>query len=747
MEDLSKLTVARLKALCKERKIAGYSKLGKQALIQKLVESGYSGSSSAVPDARSTVPIISETETVDTTAPPTASATSVSVPFAAEITGEIAAEVSSESTITVKAKVPAPKAKPKARKAAPATANSARRSHQLAPPASVSTIEDAPAVQVTPIYDSVLSRSLHASGSQHTAHAASNKCDGSGSGGNSVSSTAPQLSTRVSKRPQPNNQLMPPPPLKKPRIQPPEHRPPTPKGTPSSSVASPSPSMLRRPSKASDVSVAPAPSTMSALRNVLRPAQGVVTTLPPRKRFKPLVVDKSKLSPGPPRPSVGGASLSAASAVPTPSSANVALRYLEFPALSTVLPTLRSITLPPPLAQRKRVGRWAIILSGLSDAERAICVLVSRTFRYAVYLSASSILLREYRGKRLDVDVLKKYSPAMTDMWPYLRVRQAEVAERRRIYAESFLPRFFKRYGLPADPISERMWASPDNPKQIIIAVRFALTRAWFELSVGTSSGSKGDPTSWLHGTVVDAQEIVPGEIWSVTLEYPQAKRKRETLYVIEATCEVVGQPPATGGPSGAPGSLPIPVRADWSAYISHRKYSGEGSIWSHLKWSCHEEFDKGMSRHWLKRVAGEGELGCAKQTVAERYVLACVVANSVSGKWLSASEMAQDFAGLPARGAEQTSSRLKNLGVNLYLPECVRSTTIAKLSLHHHVESIHFTAPGGSSLHTALAVVQTPHRAYYVLRDNGMQVGCEEEGIGEVWRAVLGCDQRGLPV
>lgn len=34
--DISKLTVAQLKAICKERKIAGYSKLGKPALIQKL---------------------------------------------------------------------------------------------------------------------------------------------------------------------------------------------------------------------------------------------------------------------------------------------------------------------------------------------------------------------------------------------------------------------------------------------------------------------------------------------------------------------------------------------------------------------------------------------------------------------------------------------------------------------------------------------------------------------------------------
>jgi len=36
--DLSKLTVSQLKAVCKERRIVGYSKLGKAALICRLAE-------------------------------------------------------------------------------------------------------------------------------------------------------------------------------------------------------------------------------------------------------------------------------------------------------------------------------------------------------------------------------------------------------------------------------------------------------------------------------------------------------------------------------------------------------------------------------------------------------------------------------------------------------------------------------------------------------------------------------------
>ena len=46
--------------------------------------------------------------------------------------------------------------------------------------------------------------------------------------------------------------------------------------------------------------------------------------------------------------------------------------------------------------------------------------------------------------------------------------------------------------------------------------------------------------------------------------------------------------------------------------------------------------------------------------------------------------------------------------------------------------------------MHPALAIVQTTHRAYFILRDNGMQVGCEEDGVSEVWQEVVGCDASG---
>ena len=57
----------------------------------------------------------------------------------------------------------------------------------------------------------------------------------------------------------------------------------------------------------------------------------------------------------------------------------------------------------------------------------------------------------------------------------------------------------------------------------------------------------------------------------------------------------------------------------------------------------------------------------------------------------------------------------------------------------------MHFATADGKPLHPVLAVVQTPAREYYVLKDNGMQVGCEEDGVSEVWMGVLRCTRGGL--
>lgn len=56
----------------------------------------------------------------------------------------------------------------------------------------------------------------------------------------------------------------------------------------------------------------------------------------------------------------------------------------------------------------------------------------------------------------------------MINMWPYLRTREQEVAERRGIYQKSFLIDLF----IGSSPISSALWSSPDHDLQLTIALR-----------------------------------------------------------------------------------------------------------------------------------------------------------------------------------------------------------------------------------------------------------------------------------
>jgi hypothetical protein len=168
--------------------------------------------------------------------------------------------------------------------------------------------------------------------------------------------------------------------------------------------------------------------------------------------------------------------------------ADATLHCLDLPP-ALPLPVLGNITLPPSLSQRKLVHRWSVVLSGISDAERRQCVLVSRMFRYAgtpyiphvytlapntrgiptVYLSASAILEQDYGGQRL-AHVVQQYPQTRTNMWPYLRQRRAEAAGRKAVFEASFLGR--NVYRGEVDPIAERLWASPDDERQACMALR-----------------------------------------------------------------------------------------------------------------------------------------------------------------------------------------------------------------------------------------------------------------------------------
>lgn len=140
----------------------------------------------------------------------------------------------------------------------------------------------------------------------------------------------------------------------------------------------------------------------------------------------------------------------------------------------------------------------------------------------------------------------------------------------------------------------------------------------------------------WLKGVIQDAQEVVPGEIWRVSIQKSDGSRP-EAIYVLEATCEVVGyssddlssiQEEKTTVMGNARA-----LRADWTTYIqqqvsNHRQGNAVQSLLSHLKWANYEEYNRGISKLWLTRIASESLLGLAKKVVAERYVLACVVDN-----------------------------------------------------------------------------------------------------------------------
>lgn len=84
-----------------------------------------------------------------------------------------------------------------------------------------------------------------------------------------------------------------------------------------------------------------------------------------------------------------------------------------------------------------------------------------------VFLSAARILESKFGGKRWSQLTLK-YTSNMTNFWPYLRLREAELHTRRDMYEKSFLGRYFK----DKNPIERRLWGSPDCEGQLTIAMR-----------------------------------------------------------------------------------------------------------------------------------------------------------------------------------------------------------------------------------------------------------------------------------
>ncbi|KAI6147402.1 hypothetical protein BKA82DRAFT_24831 [Pisolithus tinctorius] len=640
--DLPKLTVSQLKALCKERGIAGYSKLAKAALIEKLAASSSVSSKTSSTEqsglshgslASSTAQNVAERTVIDTSD-----------------SGEVSRRQSSQAH-TVRQLSP----------------------HQTSPTGTGFLVHQGPSDPC---------------GSSLAAQKTSQDCVPSRRPAHTAAPLG-QKRVRISSPSQYHTT--------------PEHNP-TP--TVQHTVIEPLPALPKK----SETSIVVKPNSrelsVTASRTRSLPARAKAAG-----RFKPLTI----LSPQ----SLGETRLtkhqqdSLIGAVPRSGTV-----FCSLPGMTSTPPTLVSISLLPNISERRQAHHWAVILSGLDDDERQVCSFVSRTFHYAVYLSAAHILERKHYGDLLDA-IFRKYSRDTTNMWPYLRSREREIFQRRRAFKESFLGRL-----LSFDPLTERLWGCPDHDRQVEIALRFVLTRVWFAVSLGAYGHNS---FALMTSHVVDAKEVLKGEVWQIRTRNGNST---EGFYVLEATCEVIGHPPM---PKSSNLTEKHSLRVDWYAYVD-RRLSCSSSVGTclldHVHWSDREEYSWGISKVWLHRTSREGDMGYAKRCVAERYILASVVANGISGRWMSTTSMAQEFAGLP--GCDTIPSRPKAPSLNMYLPS------------HHYVESVHFTTSTKEHLHSALAVVQTPAREYYVLKNNGMQVGCEEEGVADVWAEILQCDNKG---
>jgi len=159
------------------------------------------------------------------------------------------------------------------------------------------------------------------------------------------------------------------------------------------------------------------------------------------------------------------------------------------------------------------------------------------------------------------------------------------------------------------------------------------MSKSWFAIS---RCHSPSDTIPWLHSVVVGVREVVPDEIWEVTtmtVAQGPIVAEKETLYVLEPTCEVIGRPHTISASKVIPNTQRnLPIRADWSEYvidriILHAEVPRERLL-DRVQWANYEEYQNGIGRHWLTRTQGEGEVGESKRRVAEKYVLASVVEN-----------------------------------------------------------------------------------------------------------------------
>lgn len=355
--DFSKLTVPALKALCKERKITGYSKLGKQALIDKLraaelaTSTGPTATATKVPKHQDSIhPSSSNSITPSSLAPPEPPTDDSTAPQDSNF---------HPHTST-------PQKKDSRRGPEECSTSEGRRFDMLPPPTPVRSGRS-----VTPTGGNNHTDSTTQPALPHLKNPANE---------NPNTSRTPPQSSRVSA----TDALTSPTAAQSATVVRPQNitttftagRP-----QPLPRTAFTSTSLNRAPpvdKLAEEIRQAKRPKITHTFKPPLTTSRISVPPAYPTpfayKPFKPLSVTRPPAY-NPPKSILVNQS-------PTPFSAEVETLY-HFDFQPCAPATFMDVTMPPPLSRRKLISRMAIILSGLSNSDRRACVFVCRAWRYA----------------------------------------------------------------------------------------------------------------------------------------------------------------------------------------------------------------------------------------------------------------------------------------------------------------------------------------------------------------------------
>jgi len=118
-------------------------------------------------------------------------------------------------------------------------------------------------------------------------------------------------------------------------------------------------------------------------------------------------------------------------------------------------------------------------------------------------------------------------------------------------------------------------------------------------------------------------------DIWKIAVSCgsPLGTGTPEIYWIIAETGEVIGHAPDSPF-IGAPDSpVPHSLRLDWCNFLN----SGDSMrILDRVRWSNAEDYEHGISRHWLKKWNHKDATNqhLIEKRMAERYVLASVAGN-----------------------------------------------------------------------------------------------------------------------